>query len=307
MVKSIPMSAEAQKEAEAALAKESYVLPWMIDDVTASLQFDTDRAGVHRMLEDCKGDVDLAVSKLLDGGVQSSSSSRRGSSSVEREPDSDDDSYSGPKKKQDRRLSRAKRTHPKVKDEDPDKYLSPCSKGPNPCLTQHSSSISELNSIPDHTGSKDADETDEEDWFNNSPRKDSECASVSTSASEVSVASNTHNGAVRIKLSQPKKRDDSKAPQYTSTNSELPFRNDRAKVPISIMPQRNSSFRKHHMSRNQLDLMKKTQQKAAAKERKREAAAARVSNQPAGHFLPSTKKGKENTPVLETHIKVLYI
>ena len=306
MVKNIPMSAEAQKEAEAALAKSSYVLPWMVTVVMESLPFCADRAVIHKTLEECKGSVDLAVSKLLDSEYQSSSSSRRGSSSVEREPDSDDDSYSGPNKKQDRRLSRAKRTTPIDKDQQSSKYLSVRLKGPHLPLTQESSSASESHKIP-IIEVKDGDETEEEDWLNKSPCKDSESASVSTSASEYSIASNPRSGGVRLKLSLPKKRDENNHPLAAGPPSDLSLRNEPVKVPTNTTQQRTFSPKKRLMSRNQRDMMKKTAQKAAAKERKRETAAARVPNQQNGHLLPTTKKGKENTPAIETHIKVLYI
>ena len=300
------MSLEAQKSADAALANASYVLPWMVPVVMESLPYRVDRAVIHQTIEEFKGNVDLAVSKLLDDEEQSSSSSRHGSSSVEREPDSDDESYSGPNKKQDRRLSRAKRAIPIKKGQQSSKCRTIRSESPHLVLKQESSSSSDSQSIIVQV--KDADETEEEDWLNNSPYKDSESASVSTSASEYSVSGNPHLGGVRLKLSQPKKREEFSPvplspPRATGPTTDLPLRSYQSTFSTETTQQRAAGPKKRLMSRNQRDMMRKATQKNAAKERKREAAAGRVS----GHFIPSIKKEKENTPVLETHIKVLYI
>lgn len=305
MVKELPLSAEAQREAEVALAKASYVLPWMVTVVMDSLPFYADRAVVLKTLEECNGSVDLAVSKFLDSESQSSSSSRRGSSSVEREPDSDDDSFSGPKKKQDRRLSRAKRTAAVDKVQQSSKDLPVRIKSPHLAPTNEVLSISELDDKP--TVVKDEDETEEEDWLNSSPRKDSESASVSTSASEYSIASNPRSGGTRLILTQPKKRDENNFSRAASPSSDLPLRSDPVSIPTGNAQQRDISPRKRLMTRNQRDMMQKKAQKAAAKERKREAAAVRGNHQYSGPPIPTAKKGKENTPVIETRIKVLYI
>jgi len=306
MVKELPLSAEAQREAEAALAKASYVLPWMVTVVMESLPFYADRAVILKTLEDCKGSVDLAVSKFLDSDFQSSSSSRRGSSSVEREPDSDDDSFSGPKKKQDRRLSRAKRATATDHVQPPSKDLTVRLKSDRLPSTKDILSVSDSHDKP--TAAEDEDETEEEDWLNSSPRKDSESASVSTSASEYSIASNPRSGGTRLfKLSQPKKRDENNFPWAAGPTSDLPLRSDPVNIPTGNAQQRDVSPRKRLISRNQRDMMQKKAQKAAAKERKREAAAARGTHQYNGPPIPTTKKGKENAPVIETRIKVLYI
>ena len=303
MVKHIPMSAAAQKEAEAALANSSCVLPWMVNTVMQSLPFCADRAVVHKRLEQFKGNVDATVSDFLDNEYGSSSSSRRGSSSVERDADSDDESLSGPNKKQDRRMSRLKRAT--TNEQQSNQHLSYRLKSPQLPLSQASSSASEINSVP--TEIKDGDETEEEDWLNDSPYKDSESASVSTSASEYSAASNPRSGGVRLKLSQPKKRDEKDALRAISPVGDLPLRHDPVK-PASTYPQkRTSGPKKRLVSRNQLNMVKKAAQKAAAKERKRETAVGRMPDQPHSHLLSTSKKGKENTPAIETHIKVLYI
>ena len=76
----------------------------------SSLPYLADRKAITRALEDNKGNVDRAVSQLLDAEEQASMSSQAGSSSAERDPDSEDETQiRGPSKKQDRRLSRATR------------------------------------------------------------------------------------------------------------------------------------------------------------------------------------------------------
>jgi hypothetical protein len=86
----------------------------MIKAVTTSLPHLIDQATIRKTLEECKGNVDDAVSKLLDSDYLSSQPSSPGalsspgSSSVEREPDSDDDEIYGPNKRQNRRIIKAK-------------------------------------------------------------------------------------------------------------------------------------------------------------------------------------------------------
>ncbi|EON60813.1 hypothetical protein W97_00022 [Coniosporium apollinis CBS 100218] len=104
------LSPEEERRQKEKLEKTPYVLPWMIDVVSSSLPFLADKPTIKRALEESKGNIDSAVSKLLDAEDRGSVSSAQESSSVEREPDSDDDVINGPNKKQDRRLSRATKT-----------------------------------------------------------------------------------------------------------------------------------------------------------------------------------------------------
>jgi OTU domain-containing protein 3 len=90
----------------------------MITNVQRSMPRYIDDLMARRALEQCNGDVDAAVEKLQDMEDGSSVSSHNGSSgSAERDLDSDDDSNSGPKKKQDRRLSRATKAMRRVRAE----------------------------------------------------------------------------------------------------------------------------------------------------------------------------------------------
>lgn len=87
----------------------------MVNAVTTSLPFLADPSTIRRTLEECKGSVNDAVSKLLDA-EEGGSLSTQESSSVEREPDSDDEDLDMPNKRRDRRMSRATRN----KTRDPD-------------------------------------------------------------------------------------------------------------------------------------------------------------------------------------------
>lgn len=71
----------------------------MVNAVTQSLPYVVDRAAIQRMLEECKGSIDNAVSKLLDAEERGSVSSAQTSSSIERDPDSDDDDLYAPNKR----------------------------------------------------------------------------------------------------------------------------------------------------------------------------------------------------------------
>ena len=270
----------------------------MIEAVITSMPYYADRSTIRKLLEKHKGSVDMAVSELLDGEYQSSESSAHGSSSVERDQDSDNDSFSsGPNKKQDRRLSRAARQHVKgiegLRKQDltlrpKDSPLSPISKQfmvvkPEPI---------------DQDGSRDSDETEEEDWQSMPPTTARKSPNP-TKESRGSLAPN--KSTPRLKLNTSKRKDGTSEVREHSSSSHA-----ESSFAEAIKPKiRPLSPRRRIVSRNQQNMMKKAAQKAAAKERKRSMAAARNGT----NTLPtlSTNKGKENTPALETSIKVLYI
>ncbi|KAK0266142.1 hypothetical protein LTR91_005016 [Friedmanniomyces endolithicus] len=101
------LSPDEESRQRAKLEQTPYVLPWQVDVVSKSLPFLADKPTIKRALEAAKGDINTAVSSLLDAEEYGSASSQPESSSVERDQDSDDDVDSGPNKKQDRRMSRA--------------------------------------------------------------------------------------------------------------------------------------------------------------------------------------------------------
>jgi OTU domain-containing protein 3 len=112
------LSIEDEKRQKEKLAETPVVLPWMIETVTSSLPYLADRKAITKALEENKGNIDKAVSQLLDAEEQASMSSQAGSSSAERDPDSHDEAQiDGPNKKQDRRLSRATRNMLKSSEE----------------------------------------------------------------------------------------------------------------------------------------------------------------------------------------------
>jgi len=102
------LSPAEEKKQKEQMAHTPMVLPWQVDVVSKSLPFLADKPTIKRALEEAKGNIDAAVSKLLDREENGSTSSTQESSSIEREADSDDDPV-GPNKKRDRRMSRAAR------------------------------------------------------------------------------------------------------------------------------------------------------------------------------------------------------
>ena len=186
-----------EMENKANFAKTSCVEPWMIKVAMSSLPYLADPVMVQKTLESCKGNVDDAVSKLLDSEDRSSSPSTQGSSSVERDHDSDDDDFSGPNKKQDRRLSRATRT---IKQKEGKAKSEPI------VLSK------EVEDVPSTDGRRRSfqksriiglDDSDDEYSPDDAVSKGSN--SASTSASDYSTpASKPQSGGVRLKLSQPK-------------------------------------------------------------------------------------------------------
>ncbi|KAK3678068.1 hypothetical protein LTR78_002163 [Recurvomyces mirabilis] len=101
------LSPQEEMNQRAKLAQTPHVLPWQVDVVSKSLPFLADKPTIKRALEAAKGDINLAVSNLMDAEENGSMSSQPESSSVERDQDTDDDVHVGPSKKQDRRMSRA--------------------------------------------------------------------------------------------------------------------------------------------------------------------------------------------------------
>ncbi|KAK5702575.1 hypothetical protein LTR97_003520 [Elasticomyces elasticus] len=101
------LSMEEESRQKARLEQTPHILPWQVDVVAKSLPFLADKPAIKRALEAARGDINAAVSNLLDAEEYGSASSQPESSSVERDQDSDDDVDSGPNKKQDRRMSRA--------------------------------------------------------------------------------------------------------------------------------------------------------------------------------------------------------
>ena len=268
----------------------------MVNVVTSSLPYLADRATIQKALEDNKGNINLAVSKLLEAEDQSSASSRRASSSVERDPDSDDELISGPSKKQDRRLSRAAKSQLNQ-----NLAVRPKSNS-HPAIKDSSPSPDELYKFGEKI--PDSDETDD-DWRNDSSYQGSRSPSACTSASDLPAVTKARAGGTRLRLSQPKREDEESAPPSSSPSDQSSIRNNAAYMQTNGMQSQRLAPRKKRLTRRDKIDIKKAAQKAAAKERKQMAAAGRVVSGPVE--ITSTKTGKENAPAIEAHIKVLYI
>ncbi|KAL8713044.1 MAG: hypothetical protein Q9220_002904 [cf. Caloplaca sp. 1 TL-2023] len=296
-------SVEAAAEAKSHLAKSPYIAEWMIDTVIDSQSYLDDRSMIQKKLEEANGDIDTVVSNLMDAHHPSSSpASRDGSSSIEREPDSEDEEISGPKKKRDRRLSRVSRAAIKEKEDQRKQDLLARMKVRQLLTTKESASppIISVNDVKVH----DSDETEEEDWRNESSFRDSETGSVSTSASDYSASSKPTSGGVRLKLSQPKKDHDRLLPLPKITHDSHHANTKHAISPPVVPKQMTVAPRRRRLvRRDQLD-MKKTLQKANAKDRKK-SNALRARGPDDLDLL--TLGNKETTPAVEARIKVLCI
>lgn len=268
------------------LANFTYVKPWMVDEVMRSLPFLTDRAAIEKALQDYKGNVDNAVSSLMPESSQSSG----GSSSIERDAESDEEMDQKPTKKQNRRPSRPQPLgHGK-----PPQNLTVRTKEANklsPDPMQLSAALSNLKGEQSY----DPDETEEEDWRNDSTYKDSESASVSTSASDCSAAPKVESGPIRLRLSQPKKQTDK--PLQHSSNSSVQsnigdYDADAEKPP---RPRVIAKPRKRLITRDERDRL------ASLK------AARLAAAHPNSALYTATQKQNQNNPVIDMGIKVLQI
>jgi len=202
----------ARTKAKDSLAKRSYAQAWMVDQIQVALPYSATREAIIEALEAYKGNMTYAVSALMPASSQSSSRS----SSIEREMDSDDEIDLKPKKKADRRPSRPQplrigKSNKDFKTDTEDSHSS----SPDP--SQLSAALSKLAGDDE----VDPDETEEENWHNDSPSKGSGTTTESTSASESSAASNDAAGpVVRIKLSQPRKPIEKMQPVSSSSSDQ---------------------------------------------------------------------------------------
>ncbi|KAK5165067.1 uncharacterized protein LTR77_009164 [Saxophila tyrrhenica] len=274
------LSVEEEQKQKERLATTTPVMPWMIDVVSKSLPFLADKPTIKRQLEAAKGDVDLAVSNMLDAEENGSASSQQESSSVERDHDSDDDASYAPNKKQDRRMSRATKAH------------RPRSLESKHALSQlatydgsqesFGSGDSESSSIPESSQQSNTTlPTDTEDINT----EDINTEDINTDAS--TTASRSQSPArptIKLKLIPPKHPDPS--PRVGKTSQRQPG------------PRSTARERKD---------FKKQAQKAARKERQQLAAKGDTrSGSPSAPGLAYRQKGMTQTPPVET-LRTLYI
>lgn len=269
------LSLEEEKKQQEILEQTPHVLPWMIDVVSHSLPFLADKPTIKRALEATKGDVDLAVSNLLEADEYGSASSQQESSSVERDHDSDDDMHSGPNKKRDRRMSRASKAQ-QSRSLESRQALSQ--------LAAYDGSQESVNSY-DSDASSGVESTQLN--TNTQPTQPSELNSRlkpedSTSASR---SESPAKPTIKLKLHPPK------------SPSPSPQR-------IGKTQQRQPGPRLTARDRKE---MKKQQQKAARKERQQAAQRGTSRSQsPSVAGLALRQKGMTETPPVET-LRTLYI
>lgn len=278
-----------------AASKVSYVAPWMVNVVTSSLPYLADPATIKKTLEECKGNIDTAVSILLDAEDRASVSSQQGSSSTERDQDSEDE-FAGPNAKRiDRRMSRATKAHQKqIAAEKPPPVPRLVQIAPKPAAAPTQLPTPPLIDLPvraHHTSpSQDAirrlKKEDVDGW-----RTQSEDESDADFQPEIDEPDDEVN-SVYSSASQSL----SKGPVVKSSK------------PIAIAARHNKTLlkqpgpqRKKVTARDRID-MKKAAQKAARKETKRKEA------QGSKGQLEATSANVANSPPLElAGIKTLYI
>lgn len=269
------LSLEEEQKQQEILAKTPHVLPWMIDVVTHSLPFLADKLTIKRALEAAKGNVDVAVSNLLEAEEFGSASSQQESSSVERDHDSDDDMQGAPNKKRDRRLSKAS------------KAQQPRSLESRHALSQlqlYDGSQESVNSY-DSEASSDAESSQLNHITQNGEAKGLESRIRTEASTSASRSESPAKASIKLKIHPPK------AP------SPSPQR-------VGKTQQRQPGPRVTARDRKE---MKKQQQKAARKERQQAAQRGGSRSQsPSAAGLALRQKGMTETPPVET-LRTLYI
>lgn len=263
----------------------------MVESIQRTLPYIATQEAIVETLQAYKGDVNQAVSSLMSA---SSSSSNR-SSSIERDVDSEDEVDRKPKKKADRRPSRP---HP-LRTGKSSKKLTVNVEDAN-CQTPDPRQLSVALSQLKNEDALDPDETEEEDWQNDSAFKDSETTSISTSASDSSAISRKPQTAptIRIKLSQPKKpvdriRSISPPSSGQSTTGDCDA--------VGAQPRVIAKPRRRLISRNERDRLNAEK---AEKLEIAEAAARRAGLSPTN---VNHKKFNHSPPVIDVGIKILRI
>ena len=310
-----PVSPAAAKAAHAKAA-DIVIPPWMVATCLNSLPFPADHATIHKTLVACKADLNAAVSRLIESNEErlSISGNSQGSSSVERDIESDDEAeYAGPKKKQDRRLSRATRSKHGIalttvdgKEKAKQSKLTVNTKSksvvhqpPTPALADfpkrtsvHQRRITARRIVED---SDDDYKEDDESSVGNSPASTSMTSKSPTPETKLpnSPAFTPIHSGVRLRLSQPK------LPTATASDNSAPTRYQGTARP-STAAKPGPAIKLRVTARDRKDA-KKAAQKAAAKDRKKPGIKA-------GTAVVNGKGAKEGpSPGMEVGIKTLYI
>ncbi|KAL1588082.1 hypothetical protein WHR41_03370 [Cladosporium halotolerans] len=272
------LSPEEELKQKQKLAATPYVQPWQIDVVSNCLPFLADKPTIKRALEASKGNIDAAVSNLMDAEENGSGSSAQESSSVERDQDSDDDANTGPNKKQDRRISRAAKKNSTTKSRSAE--------------TRHA-----LSQLETADGSQDS--------FASSNGDDSEASAFPDSSQQsttsiTSTATTQSRPPIRLKLHPPKPPPDYDPHQSKSSSNKTSQSQPGPRI----------------SARDKKDI-KKQAQKAARKERQQAAATSKTGSDKAGTPDPEAaataaagmalrKQGLTQTPPVDT-LRTLYI
>nr|POE51830.1 otu domain-containing protein 3 [Quercus suber] len=269
------LSLEEEARQKEKLAQTPRVLSWQINAVGNSLPWLAD-ATIKRALEEARGDVNLAVSRLLDVDEYGSTSSQQESSSVERDHDSAEDMRDGPNKKQDRRMSRASRAM-KGRCADSKHALAQLAVDDD-SQDSYASFDSETSSIPD--GSQQSTEQTE--------IEDGTSAIKDESQDNITLAPNSALLAqpkIRLKLNGPKPPEHTKRIGKTQQKQQGPRITAREKKDI-----------------------RKQAQKAARKERQQQASRGSIArvDSTADAGLPLRRKSLTDTPPVET-LRTLFI
>ena len=276
-VQPIVLSVEEERRQKEKLDRSSTVLPWQVDVVTKSLPFLADKITIRRALEAARGDINRAVSNLLESESEGTASSQPESSSIERDHDSDDDVQHAPNKKQDRRMSRASKAQ---RERIPRPYTSLLS-APRPAalVVPKTESVGSFSSDGSgaHPSSQQSTSTTESDSIEVRPRRSSWTNNHAVPTAVDRPASPV-KPTIRLTLHPPKPPP---APSSSTARRSCPA------------PRVSARDRKD---------MKKLAQKAARKERQHATALALRSQRPA-HTSPAAPPA---APPVET-LRTLYI
>jgi len=242
----------------------------MVDVVSSSLPYLADKPTIKRTLEECKGDINAAVDKLLGAEDSGSQSSAHESSSVEREPDSDEEYQRGPSKKQIRkppiRLRAKKR--------------------------DSSQALSKLATHNDSQGSFASEDSQQSGSSSesgvNTKIKGEVKLEIKAESTDEKPSDALPRPKIRIKLKPP-----NPPPSSESTNT-------------GGHTQQKQQAPQRQTAREKKDI-KKQAQKAARKERQQAAIKAGDSESKGKTAITLRTKGVTNTPPIESGFRTLYI
>ncbi|PSK38075.1 hypothetical protein B9Z65_1266 [Elsinoe australis] len=263
-----PLSQEEEAQQKKKLENTSPVQPWQINALLNSLPFLVDKQYAKKVLEDHRGDINAACSKILDSEDGGSASSAQESSSIEREPDSDDEFLHAPNKKQDRRMSRNSRPKPAAYDQ---------------------SRLAPLSSFSDNGSQESADSVESDGLSSTDVSRHSQQDLPTIDRDTITVKSEGGQNVepskrpLRIKLNPPKPPSDAQGKSRQKQTG----------------PRRISA-------RDKKD-MKKQAQKAARKERQQIAARGGVASDKMKTGMALRSQGVTETPPIESGFRTLFI